>query len=448
MLKHIIITISITLNWFALLGQTSDGVSITKHNIGPYAQANASQNVWVVIENFSSEGLTQFDVFYQVEAGAIHSQSFTSLEIGNWTPSLFTLNTPIEFSNGGNITVKLWLDNINGAPLPEIDTLIVPVKVLSTTSNRMVLYESFSSSSCMTCIEANLQIRELANIYKDQMFVIGYETNKYLNSPMYELASRDIDKRMDFYNVMYTPLSIVNPWYKANSTNFSSNYIEAELQRPSPIGIEGTFTVTPSNIEVDFTLNPHAEINLNMVELKIAFTQDIVSFEEPPGGNGEKTFYHVLRRFKTFESDDLKDIAYGIPVQISFSEDFADIISEVNLNEFRVGLFLQNTETFEVIQTAELNKLASGIQTKTSEGLKLYPNPSNGKVNIEFTPTSTTYNIVVTNILGQNVYSKAVNAKAFEQNITNLSLQNLSPGTYFVSLIGSESISTTILILK
>ncbi|HCY00675.1 MAG TPA: hypothetical protein DG754_11100 [Bacteroidales bacterium] len=447
--KHIFFTLIIILNWFALLGQTSNGVTIIKHNIGPYAQANASQNVWIAIENFSSSALTQLDVFYYVDGGNIYSQSFTNINLGNWEPLLLNLNTPIGYGEAENTTVNVWLDNINGTPLQEIDTLSIPVKVLSTTSNRMVLYESFSSSSCMTCVEANLQIRELANIYKDQMFVIGYQTDCFSGNPMCQLASEFINGRMDFYNIMSTPQSVVNPWYKGSSTKFESNYIDAELQRLSPIEIEGTFAISSSAIEVNFLLNPHTNIDLNMVELKVAFTQDIVSYDEPPGGNGEKTFYHILRRFKTFNADDFKDIANGIPVQISFVEDFAEVIPEVNLNEIRIGLFLQNTETFEVIQAAELNKLVSGIQPKTTEGFKLYPNPSNGQVNIEFTPTSATiYSIVVINNLGQNVFSKTIKAMAFEQNITNLSLQSLSPGIYFVSLIGSDFVSTTKLILK
>ncbi|MDD2197593.1 MAG: T9SS type A sorting domain-containing protein [Bacteroidales bacterium] len=440
----------IILNWFALKGQTSDGVTIMKHNIGPYAQANASQDIWMTIENFSSSALTQFDVFYQMEFGETYSQSFTDLDLGNWEPLLLNLNTSIEFGDAGNTTVKLWLDNINGTPLQEIDTLSIPIRVLSTTSNRMLLYESFSSSSCMTCVEANLRVRELAQIYKEQMFVIGYQTDCFSGNPMCLLASEYINERMDFYDIMSTPQSVVNPWYKGNSIKFDSNHLDAELQRPSPIEIEGTFGVSSSTIEVDFLLNPHTNLDLNMVELKVAFTEDIVSFEEPPGGNGEKTFYHVLRRFKKFEGGDFKDIANGIPVAISFTEDFTDIIPRVNLNKFRVGLFLQNTETFEVIQTAELNKLVSGIQTKTTEEFKLYPNPSNnGQVKIEFTPTSATaYSIAVTNNLGQYVYSRAIKTNAFEQTTTSLLLHNLSPGIYFVSLIGSESVSTAKLILK
>ncbi|MDD2549993.1 MAG: T9SS type A sorting domain-containing protein [Bacteroidales bacterium] len=438
----------ITLNWFALLGQTSDGVDITKHNIGPYAQANASQEVWMVIENFSSSALTQFDVFCSVEGGNVYSQSFTDLDLGNWEPFLFNLNTPIAFSDADNITVKLWLDNINGTPLQEIDTLSIPVRVLSTTSDRMVLYESFSSSSCLTCVEANLQIRELANVYKEQMFVIGYQTDCFSGNPMCLLASEYINGRMDFYSIMSTPQSVVNPWYKGNSQKFDSNYIDAELQRPSPIEIEGTFAVSSSDIEVVFTLNPHADIDLNMVELKVAFTEDVVSFDEPPGGNGESTFYHVLRRFKTFSADYFKDIANANPVTISFTEDFAEIIPEVNLDEIRIGLFLQNTETTEVIQAAELSKTTSGIIPEITEKFKLYPNPSNGPITLEFTPTSTTYRIEISNNLGQNIYSSTIKTKEFEKTTANLLLHHLNPGIYFVSLIGLDSASTTKLILK
>jgi len=442
------LSLTLTLCWLALLGQASDGIVITKHNIGPYAQANSTQTVWAVIENFSAEVLTEFDIYIQVDEGSIYCQSFTNLELGNWEPFLFNITTPIGFSKAAETKVKLWLNGINGVQYDDVDTLTVAVSVLSTTSSRMVLYESFSSSNCISCANVNPYIRELGEQHKGEMFIIGYQTDCYSSNPMCMLASEYINERINFYGITSTPRSVVLPWYTGISTSFNSDFIIAELQRPAPISIEGSFEISTNEVDVSFTLNPHTPIDLNKVELKVAFTEDIVTFTEPPGGNGETTFYHVLRRFKTFDGNDIKDLANGNSVSISFTEVFSDIISDVNLNAFRIGLFLQNTETFEIIQAAELSKVASGIEIQSITDLRIFPNPANEQISLIFTPQSAAaYTISITNSLGQSVFTKKYSAKPFEQISATIPTQHLPMGIYFVSVKNANEHSTAKLIV-
>ena len=444
-----IFTQTILISWLGLLGQTGDGISIIHHNVGPYVKVNSPQTVWLDIENFSSNVLNEVDVYCQLNNSAPMVQNLTGLDLGNWVKYLFKLDSSIVFEQPGPSVVKLWLDNVNGEPQSTIDTLVIPVTALNLWADRTLLLETFTSTDCISCVAAGIHIRELENTYGSQLFSIGYQTNCYSGNPMCLLAQEHIQGRMNYYDIQYTPLSIVTPWYKGNALSIDPRHLEAELERPSPMTIEGEFRVENDLIHVDFKIVPYATIDLNMMELVIAFTEDEVNFNTAPGSNDETTFYQVLRRIKYFSGDDVKELAYGDPVNINFTEDFSDILSDVNLNQFRIGIFFQHKETQGILQTAELTKQSTGINSLTTNTITLYPNPSVGLFYLQFTPTVTSdYRIIISNYLGQTIKTETIKANAFEENTIKLSLHQVNSGIYFVTLLGADFSYTSKLIVK
>ncbi len=108
--------------------------------------------------------------------------------------------------------------------------------------------------------------------------------------------------------------------------------------------------------------------------------------------------------------------------------------------------YLQITQAdTDVIYTSpiwykRLDSLANGINTfnTTSTLFNLFPNPSNGLVNVELqTVASSGFEVEVTNELGQLTY---------KENITNKMSATLNftdkKGIYFIKVISAEGIST------
>ncbi len=86
--------------------------------------------------------------------------------------------------------------------------------------------------------------------------------------------------------------------------------------------------------------------------------------------------------------------------------------------------------------------------TDKSEGYTIYPNPNNGKFNIEFSNgMSSDLEITVLNITGQQVYREKVNNVSLSTK-KEINLQHLQAGTYVVILINDRSISQEKLIIR
>ena len=74
-------------------------------------------------------------------------------------------------------------------------------------------------------------------------------------------------------------------------------------------------------------------------------------------------------------------------------------------------------------------------------GLNIYPNPSNGLVNIELEENGD-FLIEINDIIGKRIYTQNINSN------TVLNLENLEKGVYFVSISNNEKTNTTKLIIE
>ena len=73
--------------------------------------------------------------------------------------------------------------------------------------------------------------------------------------------------------------------------------------------------------------------------------------------------------------------------------------------------------------------------------LNIYPNPSNGNVNIEIDENGD-YLVQINDVVGKNIYSNNIN------NNTSLNLEALNKGIYFVTISNEEKSNTTKLIIE
>lgn len=86
---------------------------------------------------------------------------------------------------------------------------------------------------------------------------------------------------------------------------------------------------------------------------------------------------------------------------------------------------------------------AVGMEENVLEnGFSVFPNPSNGLVNLQFElPNASTVEFVVTNMLGEQVMSRSSGASVGRQQIS-LDMSGLAEGSYFVSLRADGMVAT------
>jgi hypothetical protein len=81
------------------------------------------------------------------------------------------------------------------------------------------------------------------------------------------------------------------------------------------------------------------------------------------------------------------------------------------------------------VETSAAEIVCAGIDALTDGTVAVYPNPTNGEVNFVITSPSVK-TIVILDIVGKVIETKAVNAE-----LTQFNLSNYSNGTYFYRLI-------------
>jgi hypothetical protein len=121
-----------------------------------------------------------------------------------------------------------------------------------------------------------------------------------------------------------------------------------------------------------------------------------------------------------------------------------------NLNPLATGTQLVSGTTYYVVNTSTQGCRSAAFAVTVTvtlgndsfdlAGLKLYPNPVNSLLNVDYTDTITA--IEVFNIVGQKVTAKNVNALS-----TTVDMSNLAAGTYFVK-VQTANAARTIKVVK
>jgi len=398
--------ITATFSWFALNWQTTEQVRVGFANLGPYAQANGKQAVYCLVNNDTKNPISSLVLNWQINDGSIESNALNGFSIDPWTSKLFQMPTQLNVGASGNYLAKMWVSMVDGQQQTDPDTLFNPFVALENTASRKVLFENFSSIGCGTCAGANVLLRQIANKTRDVSFFLAYQVDCYSGNPMCQMASADILERKDYYNVQYTPYSVLGSYFGNNSYYFDIELFDSETSRPSPIAISGTAEIVGSNVVGSIFVEPYTNISTDNLIVRLAITQDVVTFATPPGSNGEKEFYHVLRRFVRVPKDDLAPLAQGEPLQFTFSESFAGL--NVDLSKFRLAAFVQDTAKREVIQAHEFELAPNTINSAiSSASFDIYPNPvqSSASFGMVFPmPILGSLRISISNMLGQVVW--------------------------------------------
>jgi len=81
--------------------------------------------------------------------------------------------------------------------------------------------------------------------------------------------------------------------------------------------------------------------------------------------------------------------------------------------------------------TAEIDDTL-GIQDELLSQFVMYPNPTDGQINLTLPQEITEFNVEVSNIMGQKVYTEEV--KLYDSNKHSFKLSNIKSGVYFISI--------------
>lgn len=223
-------------------------------------------------------------------------------------------------------------------------------------SQRLVLVEEFTSSTCGPCVNANSNLHNWL-VANPTLFTSIYYHMSWPapgNDPMYLANTIDNNARRSYYNVNSVPWTVVDGNVFSNNWNAGVlSIINNRSLVPSPFEISVQHSISTANDEIFLTMVAQATQNIsgNLVAHNVVI-EEYVQFTNPPGSNGEKNFDHVMKKMlPTKDGTTLSSFDAGDYVIIETNWPFAPT-QVYDIDELMAVGFIQNNLSKEVYQAA------------------------------------------------------------------------------------------------
>ncbi len=178
--------------------------------------------------------------------------------------------------------------------------ILFSVNLSFTQSDRMSLMESFTSSTCYWCGVYNPGMDALLHSNEDKITSIKYHMNwpSPGNDPMYWHNPQDNNARKNYYGVSGIPHCVVDGnFFVGSPGSFTQATINNASSVPSPFEMQMQHSLSADEDTVFITMIIEAtdDVSGTLVGHMVVIEKHI-HFSSPPGTNGERDFYNVMKK--------------------------------------------------------------------------------------------------------------------------------------------------------
>ena len=222
-------------------------------------------------------------------------------------------------------------------------------------TQRMVLAEECTSSTCGPCAAQNPAFDALLQANSDKITAIKYHVwwPAPGNDPMYLQNTEDNSARTNYYGVNSVPHAMLDgTYYDGQPAQVTQTKINAAAAIPAlfDIQIQQMLSANEDSIYVNALFHATDDVNGALVA-QIAVIEKHIHFNSPPGTNGEKDFYNVMKKMLPSNTGTL------LPTSMT-SEDYVILQYAWKLenvydnNELGIVAFVQNNGNKAIYQAA------------------------------------------------------------------------------------------------
>ncbi len=172
-------------------------------------------------------------------------------------------------------------------------------------SQRFVMFEEFTNASCGPCASQNPAFDALLNSNTSKCTSIKYHANWPGVDPMNAQNPTDAGARVTYYqvNLVGVPYAVMDgipipgPNYTGAPANLNQAKIDAEYAIPATFNLSMYQQLSAGNDSVFITmLGECTEAVSGSLVAQIGVIEKHIHFNSPPGTNGEKDFYNVMKK--------------------------------------------------------------------------------------------------------------------------------------------------------
>lgn len=166
-------------------------------------------------------------------------------------------------------------------------------------SQRLVILEEFTSSTCGPCAGVNPTFHTWQVQNPDKFTSIYYHVNwPSPGDPMNLANPAENAARVSYYGVTYVPESNLDGnYYNGSASSWSMTTVNNRYAMPSPMEVSSQHWISPGQDSVYSTMlvKCTGAVSGTLIAHNVII-EKWIHFNSPPGSNGEKDFYNVMKK--------------------------------------------------------------------------------------------------------------------------------------------------------
>jgi hypothetical protein len=435
-------------------------LSLTGTNLpAPFISPTSSQSLTVNVRNNGAIMIDSFTVNYTINNGSVNSFPQTNQGITYLNTVTINPNVSLPANTVGYRKIKIWISGVNGDQNAANDTLLTGFTVAndSMLTNRKVLIESFTSSTCGPCASVapswNAYItNNNANTVSGNITVVKLQQN--YPAPGTDLAAtQEAIFRHNWYGVSGIPRALVDGivFNGSPSTIVGSPTIVSNRQAvKSAFSFNLSSSYSGNTVTLNGGVTSLVGFNSNQIRIFAAILEN--QYTNTVGGStSETTFFKVLRKMLPDRNGlVITNVEPNQNTTINLSHTF--VVGNVtqnsgniftNMGNLSLVIWVQHTGTKEVLQSHwQPISIVSGIanEPSTFNGFEVFPNPATDRVQLQFNLSEPSETVVsLTDLKGALVRQVNLGVLSSGNQQTELSTMGLSPGLYLLRLNSGNS---------
>ncbi len=368
----------------------------------PYLKlSDAPFSIECALNNLGTDTVNSFDLNYLANGGVVTTQSLTGLSIAPYETDTFIHNTPWMPTIDNSYDISIWASNINGlVDMNTInDTVIQPLHVFTTTTQRKPMLEMFASSTSNYSVTGNTDLLAVLSSNIDDYSLLKYPMS--WPSPGDPYFTNEGAQRRYFYNINTVPRVVLNGVTQNNPIGFTQQEFDEAYQLYSFVNLDATYSIGGQKIDIEVDINSLC----NTAGIWNNLTLHTAVFEYTTynnvGTNGEIEFYNIMKKMlpdhngtslpvlsgpnnPTFSLSMTYEFngSYNIPLDASIPTDHLIEHSIEDFENLGVVVWIQDNDSKYILQSANASMVANTNDINVTSKTSLFPNPAINNLNI------------------------------------------------------------------
>ena len=407
--------------------------------------------------NLGTTTITDADFNYSINNASVVNSTVSSLNIATFASGNLATTTKWTPATTGVFEVKIWASDLNGSNSDQNtsnDTATKIVTVVNNYSQRIPLYETFTSSTCPPCVPANTNMEQLFANNPGKYTSLKYQMSWPGSGDPYYTAEGGV--RRTYYSVNSVPNVAIDGGWNNNGNSLTQQIMDSYYAIPAFMTISADYSVWGQTVQCHITINPlndfpSSQNTLHMAIYEKETTQNVAT-------NGETEFFHVMKKMVpdangtsvgALTANQSKNYTLSYTFKGNFRKpnnagDPINHATEHSVEEFSdlgVIVWVQDDANKQIHQSVDAS-VAVGIEEMENVlDFSLFPNPAKDAFKLRYNGEDRTFNVDIVNMIGQNVFSDSYTGINKGETIT-FNVSDFEPGIYFVN-VSSNGMSHT-----